>query len=311
MEQSIGSPQNTKYTGIDPSKYEMSLRPVATDDAGRPEIARYQTASWHGLHAKTVQIVNLEPFEYRFKQQCHLLIAIEQGIRHDGETLLEGLPKSTIRRYSNTLILVPAGRTLYGVQNPRLLPRSICLYIDPKVVLVDPDLRFAEVELQPRLLFEDAALFDTALKLTGLISDHDASEQPYVEALGTVLAHELLCSNNAEVPARGGLAPWQQRIVTEYIEEHLAEHISLDALAGLVNLSRYYFCRAFKQSLGVPPHRYHNSRRIERARALLAKRELSVTEIGFQVGFCDTSSFSAAFRKITGQTPTGYLRNVT
>src|SRR5262249_42335198 len=110
MEQSIGALQNTKYTGIDPSKYEMSLRPVATNEAGRNEIVRYRTASWQGIDAKTVQIINLEPFEYRFKQQCHLLIAIEQGVRHDGETLLEGLPKSTIRQYSNTLILVQIGR---------------------------------------------------------------------------------------------------------------------------------------------------------------------------------------------------------
>jgi AraC family transcriptional regulator len=130
-----------------------------------------------------------------------------------------------------------------------------------------------------------------------------------------VLAHELVRLNSAEPQpapalARGGLAPWQQRIVTEYIEQHLAEHVSLDTLAGLAGLSRFYFCRAFKQSLGVPPHRYHNNQRIEQAKTLLAKHEFSVTEIGFQVGFSDTSSFSAAFRKATGQTPTAFHRSV-
>jgi AraC family transcriptional regulator len=75
-------------------------------------------------------------------------------------------------------------------------------------------------------------------------------------------------------------------------------------------LSPYYFCRAFKQSLGMPPHRYHNSRRIEHAKTLLAKPELSVTEIGLTVGFSETSSFTAAFRKATGQTPTGYHRSL-
>ena len=43
----------------------------------------------------------------------------------------------------------------------------------------------------------------------------------------------------------------------EFIEEHLAEEISLAALAELVNLSLFHFARAFKQSFGVPPHRYH------------------------------------------------------
>jgi AraC family transcriptional regulator len=75
-------------------------------------------------------------------------------------------------------------------------------------------------------------------------------------------------------------------------------------------LSPYYFCRAFKQSLGMPPHRYHNSRRIEQAKTLLAKPELSVTNIGLTVGFSETSSFTAAFRKATGQTPTGYQRSL-
>jgi AraC family transcriptional regulator len=110
-----------------------------------------------------------------------------------------------------------------------------------------------------------------------------------------------------EAPARGGLASWQQRIVIAYIEEHLAEQIPL---AGLVRLSPYYFCRAFKQSLGLPPHRYHNTRRIEQAKILLAKPAPSVTDIGMTVGFSDTSSFTTAFRKATGLTPSAYHRSL-
>jgi hypothetical protein len=54
---------------------------------------------------------------------------------------------------------------------------------------------------------------------------------------------------------------WQQKRVAEYIEEHLAEEISLAALAELVDLSLYHFARVFKQSFGVPPHHYHMVRR--------------------------------------------------
>ena len=59
----------------------------------------------------------------------------------------------------------------------------------------------------------------------------------------------------------------------------------LATLAGLARLSTYYFCRAFKQSFGVPPHRYHTSRRIEQAKVMLAARKHSVTEIGLTLGF--------------------------
>ena len=62
-------------------------------------------------------------------------------------------------------------------------------------------------------------------------------------------------------PLRGGLPVWQQKRVAEYIEEHLAEEISLAALAELVDLSLYHFARVFKQSFGVPPHHYHMVRR--------------------------------------------------
>jgi AraC family transcriptional regulator len=170
------------------------------------------------------------------------------------------------------------------------------------------------VDLSPRLYFEDAALWDTALKLTNVVEKASADSALYLEALGAVLAHELLRINlrttRVQTLIRGGLAAWQQRIVTDYIEEHLAEPISLATLAQLVGLSPCHFCRAFKQSFGSPPHRYHTSRRIEQAKALLAKPGPSVTDIGLTLGFSQTSSFTAAFRRVTGFTPTGYSRSL-
>lgn len=114
-----------------------------------------------------------------------------------------------------------------------------------------------------------------------------------------------------EVLAKGGLAAWQQRAVIAYIEEHIAEPISLATLSRLVRLSPYYFCRAFKQSLGLPPHRYHSNRRIEHAKRLLAGPAPSVTEIGRIIGYSETSSFTTAFHKATGFTPTAYRRILT
>jgi AraC family transcriptional regulator len=74
-----------------------------------------------------------------------------------------------------------------------------------------------------------------------------------------------------EARVRGGLAAWQQRTVVTYIEEHLAEPISLATLAQLVRLSPYHFSHAFKQSFGTPPHRYHNGPHIARPKILLAE----------------------------------------
>jgi AraC family transcriptional regulator len=125
--------------------------------------------------------------------------------------------------------------------------------------------------------------------------------------------HELIrperTMSTAARPLRGGLQVWQQKRVAEFIEQHLAEDVSLAALAELANLSLYHFARAFRQSFGAPPHRYHMVRRMERASCLLQRPAPSVTEIGIQIGFRETSSFTRAFRKFTGLTPTEYRRH--
>jgi AraC family transcriptional regulator len=165
-----------------------------------------------------------------------------------------------------------------------------------------------------RLHFEDARLWDIATRLKAWVEAHDAADPRYSESLGSALAHEIVRLRSGETraapPVRGGLAGWQQRTVANYIEEHVAEQISLATLAGLARLSRYHFSRAFKQTFGMPPHRFHAHRRIERAKSLLADREASVTSVGMAVGFCETSSFSSAFRKITGVTPSGFQRSL-
>lgn len=110
--------------------------------------------------------------------------------------------------------------------------------------------------------------------------------------------------------ARGGLTARQQRRIADFIEENLAEDLRLTTLARLAGLSSYHFARAFKQSFGVPPHRYHTGRRIERAKMLLQSSSRSVTEVALAVGFAETSSFSAAFRKSTGVAPSDYRRRL-
>ena len=314
MDRSIISYQNPINQNPGVSAIDSSPSELPAVDFSPAEVVRHQTAHWRGVQAKTVQIISHEPFEYSFKQQCHLLIAIEQGARYDGELLVEGLPTSTVRSCSHKLILVPAGRRFFGWQHPRELTRSICLYIDPQTVPVDPDLGFAEADLQPRLLFEDNSLWQTVLKLKALIGSADPGDRMYAEALGGLLAHELLRLDRATPAARpasrGGLAGWQQRRVMDFMEEHLAEDVSLDVLADLVRLSPYHFLRSFKRSFGEPPHRYWTTRRIERAKALLANPRASITEVAFDVGFSGTSAFSGSFHRITGHTPTDYRRSL-
>ncbi|HJU16324.1 MAG TPA: helix-turn-helix transcriptional regulator [Stellaceae bacterium] len=277
-------------------------------------IAKRQSVAWRGIAAEIVQLTRHEPFKYRLRAPVHTLMALYRAERRAGETVVEGLPPSTRREFSKKLTLVPAGREFRGWQDPRVLTRVACFYIDPSGPLLDPCWRFGELDPTPRLFFDDPALWETAAKLTAEIERGAETDPLYAESLGAVLLAEIIRLDRGTPPRganlRGGLAAWQRRAVEHHIEAHLAEPLALAALADLVRLSPQHFVRAFKQSFGQPPHHYHLARRIEEAKALLAKPELSVTEIALALGFANTSAFSTTFRKRTGAPPRDYRRRL-
>lgn len=276
--------------------------------------ATRHAVAWQGMAAEIVQATGPGRIEFRFRGPLHLLAVCERGVRSDGASFVEGLPRSTLRDATRRLTFVPAGHA-YGEWHEQRVPtRMVYFYFDPASLPAPSEAGAAAPALAPRLLFEDAALFDLSAKVGRLIGTAGADGSRYLEALGTVLAHDLVQldagAQRLAARARGGLAAWQQHAVTAYIEDHLAEPIALATLARLAGLSPAYFCRAFHQSFGLPPHRYHNHRRIEHAKRLLAAPAASVTDVGLTVGYNETSAFSAAFHRTTGLTPTAYRRTV-
>jgi AraC-like DNA-binding protein len=103
--------------------------------------------------------------------------------------------------------------------------------------------------------------------------------------------------------ARGGLPPGALRRVREYVESHLSERIDLAALAAIAGLSVFHFAREFKQSAGVTPHSYLVQKRVERAQAMLARTDLSLSEIALAAGFSDQSHLARHFQQMLGKTP--------
>jgi AraC family transcriptional regulator len=295
--------------GINPSDLRSPHRSIV--EISPPDMACRRLANWGAIQADTVKVTRRGTFEYSFQARRHLLIAHERAERHEGETFIEGLPKSTSREFNYKLSFVPAGHRFYGWETPRLLTRATYFYIDLQNRLFDLEIGIAFSRIGPRLFFFDQAVWDTALKLKAEIGNSDPSSRRYAEALSLVLMHELIRlerTASGAAPLRGGLPRWQQKRVAEFIEEHLAEDIPLATLAELADLSLYHFARAFRLSFGVPPHRYHMARRMDRARNLLRGSALSVTQIGIQIGFRDTSSFTRAYRKFAGVAPSEYRR---
>jgi AraC family transcriptional regulator len=267
-----------------------------------------------GVTAETVSIIGRELFESRYCGPLHLLIAHERLTRRKGITTVEGLPDSNLENLSQTFTFVPAGRRFREWHDPDFPSRVIYIHIDPAAAPMTAEEHVGARALPPRLHFHNPVLWQTVLKLMALVEHGEGGCSVYGAALGVVLAHELVhlspeAGQDAIVP-RGGLAVWQRRLVAQYLEEHLAEQIPVARLAEFARLSRYHFCRAFRRSFGISPHRYHANRRLERAKSLLATPALSVTEIALDVGFRETSSFTTAFRKLFGRTPTDYRRSL-
>lgn len=131
----------------------------------------------------------------------------------------------------------------------------------------------------------------------------------YAEAVANFILAELsLAADSAPALATGGLTPRQLRCVSDHLQDHLADDVSLAELAALVGLSPHHLCRAFKASTGQPPHRWRLARRIERARELLEGTDMSITDIAAAVGYEDPSQLAAVFRRTLGLSPSQYRR---
>jgi transcriptional regulator of acetoin/glycerol metabolism len=107
---------------------------------------------------------------------------------------------------------------------------------------------------------------------------------------------------------RGGLAPGALRRVKEHIAAHLGEDLTIEMLAAQAGLSLHHFARAFKASVGLPPHRYLLEQRIQKAAELLESTEDAISTIAVSVGFADQSHFSNSFHQLAGRTPAQFRR---
>ena len=110
------------------------------------------------------------------------------------------------------------------------------------------------------------------------------------------------------LPARGGLAPWQERRAKEVLEANLCGDVPLTELARECGLSTGHFSRAFKVTTGVPPHQWLLNRRIENAMQLLRGRQFSLPEVSLACGFSDQSHFTRVFTRLSGTTPGAWRR---
>jgi AraC family transcriptional regulator len=122
------------------------------------------------------------------------------------------------------------------------------------------------------------------------------------------LAHSYGEMATKRWPRRGGLTLWQERRAKELLVTHLDGEISLMELAREAGLSRSHFARAFKETTGLPPHRWLVSQRVERAQELLINSTFTLVEVAELTGFADQSHFTRVFTSTVGISPGEWRR---
>ena len=116
-----------------------------------------------------------------------------------------------------------------------------------------------------------------------------------IDTLRDDLRRENLQLREEAAATRGGLAPWQLRRAEALMSENLSLQVPLGQVAQECGLSVRHLTRAFRQSTGVPPHRWLLDRRVERAKELLPNSALTLSDVALACGFGDQSHFTRTF----------------
>jgi transcriptional regulator, araC family len=95
-------------------------------------------------------------------------------------------------------------------------------------------------------------------------------------------------------------------LAKRYIDSNYSQNITLDSLAEITHINKFYLAHSFTECVGQSPINYLTDRRLEACKGLLVSSNLSVAQVATSVGFSSQSYFSQIFRKKTGMTPRQY-----
>ena len=153
-----------------------------------------------------------------------------------------------------------------------------------------------------RLLISAADVLDGREPLDALF------RQQLTDLLATRLLAAHAGSSTTFRPATGGLSPKVLCRAIERLRSDDDADVSLTALASDARLSRFHFCRSFKESTGLSPHAWLRQHRLKQAMNMLRDTDASVVSVAAALGYASQTAFAAAFRKLTGETPSNWRR---
>jgi AraC family transcriptional regulator len=257
---------------------------------------------WDGLIVEYSRLDSVGEFDFAMPRQ---IVSVAFAPHREVTWSVDGQSRQTTS--------LPAGSAfVYGdrefIWHRRTKPSEyVNIALEPTLLQkIAADNGLSSTAIAHRVIFQDPTILHVAQLLKAEVLSGGLAGNLYVESLRNLLAVHLLRNHTSIVvnpTIENLLDGLKLQHLKDYIEEHLAEELTLSTLADLVPISQFHFARAFKAATGEPPHRYVTQRRIERAKVLLAVTQLSAAEVAYQTGFSNQSHFTAQFRKLVGLTP--------
>jgi AraC-like DNA-binding protein len=265
-------------------------------------------------HAALLTFDKREAAELEFSSQSHLIILLPDGIAGGCDWSNGSQTGKLSSVLPNTILFNPA-RAYLRIRKRTSQPcRILLLSIDPALVnrLGVGDVNVADLHFRQQIGIEDQAVRLTLAAIKQEIEAPGLNSRLYIDSLLMMLLTQLMrCASNFAAPrqpayVKGGLPNWRLKRALELLETARTKTPSLAELARPLRLHPTSFCRAFKQSTGLSPHRYLLEHRVNRAKEMMKDRKRTLTEIALDCGFGSSSQFSIVFKRITGISPRNY-----
>ncbi|OKO91731.1 AraC family transcriptional regulator [Bradyrhizobium sp. NAS80.1] len=171
--------------------------------------------------------------------------------------------------------------------------------------------RVGQLDCQFGTGFSDETVYHIgASLLRGLRRPSEANQLVIDHMMLALTAHVAQAYGGLHVSeaVRGGLAPWQAKRACERLEADLGGRLSLEQIAVELDLSVRHFSRAFRTTIGLPPHQYLLRQRVKVAKQLLMVRDLPLSDIAISAGFANQSHFTRVFTSMVGISPGAWRR---
>ncbi|MBR0690109.1 helix-turn-helix transcriptional regulator [Bradyrhizobium manausense] len=169
-------------------------------------------------------------------------------------------------------------------------------------------------DLLERTGHPDPVVSGLLMSAADVLEGNAALDHLFRQQLTDVLATRILAEHTGEPSTfklvMGGLSPHALRRAIERLRSDSDTDVSLAVLASDAGLSRFHFCRAFKESTGLSPHAWLRQQRLDQAMNMLRDTDASIAAIAGQLGYASQTAFAAAFKKLTGETPSDWRRRM-